>query len=134
MKQILLQEKFPIFSLEVNKDETDLKDAQAAINYFKELVDDHPVTRFIGEFDHYSHTRGLEEGEIAEGILDARNIVFCFGTKLPKAEMMAVRPRSIGVVEMPEKFIISFMEAPMEMANKTMTKWVESVVKQSEAA
>lgn len=134
MKQMLLQEKFPIFTLEVGKQETELQDAQEVINYFKGLIDSNPVTRFIGEFDHYSHTRGLEGGEIAEGIQDARNIVFCFGTKLPKPEMLAVRPRSIGVVEMDQYFVISFMEAPMALANDTMEEWVKSVVKNAEVA
>lgn len=129
MKQVLLQEKFPIFKLEVGKAETEFKSAQELVNHFKQLVDDHKVTRFIGEFDHYSHTRGLENGEIAEGIIDARNIIFCFGTKLPKAEMLAVRPRSIGIAETTDGFTISFMEAPMALANDTMESWIKGVVK-----
>jgi hypothetical protein len=97
MKQVLLQEKFPIFKLEIDKSETEYQSAQALVDHFKQLIDEHKVTRFIGEFDHYSHTRGLDGGEIADDIIDARNVVFCFGTKLPKAEMLAVRPRSIAM-------------------------------------
>ena len=134
MKQILLQEKFPIFKFEVSIQQTDFKSAQEIINHFRSLIDAHPITRFIGEFDHYSHTLGLEEGEIADGIRDARNIVFCFGTKLPNAEILAVRPRSIGVVEQDDCFVISFMEAPMPLANDTMEKWVRSVITSAEAA
>ncbi len=129
MKQVLLQEKFPIFKLEIDKSETEYKSAQALVDHFKQLVDEHKVTRFIGEFDHYSHTRGLDGGEIADDIIDARNVVFCFGTKLPKAEMLAVRPRSIGIAETETGFMISFMEAPMAIANDTMETWVKGVVK-----
>ncbi len=129
MKQIVLQEKFPVFKLEVNKSETDFKSAQELINYFKHLIDDHEVTRFIGEFDHYSHTKGLAEGHVDESIMDARNIVFCFGTQLPKAEILALRPRSIGIAETVDQFIVSFMEAPMALANDTMEAWVKSIVK-----
>jgi hypothetical protein len=128
MKQMLLQEKFPIFVLELNKSETSFQSAQELVNHFKQLIDDHKVTRFIGEFDHYSHTKGLEGGEIAEEIIDARNVVFCFGTKLPKAEMLAVRPRSIGIAETAEGFVISFMEAPMALANDTMEAWIKGVL------
>lgn len=131
MKQILLQEKFPVFKLEIDKSETDFSSAQALTNYFKLLVDEHPVARFIAEFDHYSHTKGLEGGYIADGIIDARNIIFCFGGKLPAAEMLAMRPRSIGITETQSSFIISFMEAPMALANDTMKDWVKSVVRQS---
>ena len=129
MKQVLLQEKFPIFKLEIDKSETEYQSAQALVDHFKQLVDEHKVTRFIGEFDHYSHTRGLDGGEIADEIIDARNVVFCFGTKLPKAEMLAVRPRSIGIAETETGFMISFMEAPMAIANDTMEAWVKGVVK-----
>lgn len=128
MKQVLLQEKFPIFKLEIDKSETEFKSAQDLVNHFKQLIDEHKVTRFIGEFDHYSHTKGLEGGEIANNIIDARNVVFCFGSKLPKAEMLAVRPRSIGIAETKTGFMISFMEAPMALANDTMEAWVKGVV------
>ena len=126
---MILQEKFPVFTLEINKSETDFRSAQELINYFKRLIDDHEVTRFIGEFDHYSHTKGLEDGVVDESITDARNIVFCFGTQLPKPEILAVRPRSIGIAETVDHFIISFMEAPMAFANDTMKAWVKSIVK-----
>ncbi len=129
MKQVLLQEKFPIFKLEIDKSETEYQSAQALVDHFKQLIDEHKVTRFIGEFDHYSHTRGLDGGEIADDIIDARNVVFCFGTKLPKAEMLAIRPRSIGIAETEAGFMISFMEAPMAIANDTMEAWVKGVVK-----
>jgi len=128
MKQMLIQGKFPIFKLEVEKSETDFNSAQELINHFKQLIDEHKVTRFIAEFDHYSHTRGLEGGEITDDIIDARNIVFCFGTKLPRAEMLAVRPRSIGIAETEDGFIISFMEAPMAIANDTMEAWIKGMV------
>lgn len=131
---MILQEKFPIFQLEVSKAETDFQSAQELVNHFKELIDEHKVTRFVGEFDHYSHTLGLEGGEIAQGIIDARNVVFCFGTKLSRAEMLAVRPRSIGIAESAKGFVISFMEAPMALANDTMEAWVKGVVKQQAAA
>lgn len=133
MKQELLQEKFPIFKLEIDKTETEFQSAQELVDHFKQLIDDHKVTRFIGEFDHYSHTKGLDGGEMAEGIIDARNVVFCFGTKLPKAEMLAIRPRSIGIAETKTGFMISFMEAPMALANDTMEAWVKGVVLQAVA-
>jgi len=127
MKQVLLQEKFPIFKLEIDKSETAFKSSQALVDHFKSLIDAHEVARFIGEFDHYSHTKGLPEGEIADGIIDARNVIFCFGTKLPNADMLAVRPRSIGIAETDTGFMISFMEAPMALANDTMEAWVKGV-------
>ncbi len=127
MKQTLLQEKYPVYILEVSKDETPFNDLNEVTTHFKGLIDAHKVARHIADFDHHAHTAALEDGHIEEGMVGAQNIVFCFGTHLPKAEMLAVRPRSIGVAEYDDRFVISFLEAPMPMANEAMEKWAKSV-------
>lgn len=124
MKQKLLQEKYPVFVLELPKEETDFKSVDAIIAHLKATIEAHPVTVYIATFDHYSHTKSLPNGEINPAILDAKNIVFCFGIALPNAEVLSVRPRSIGVVEFADKFVISFLEAPMPVANTAMEAWV----------
>ena len=74
------------------------------------------------------HDLGLAPlGQIDEEILDAKNIIFCFGITLPNPHVMAVRPRSIGVVEQAESFLITFMEAPMPVANVAMEEWAKAV-------
>jgi len=85
------------------------------------------VVTYIGEFDHYAHTSSLPDGEIAEDIIAARNIIFCFGIKLPEPTVMAVRPRSIGVTEYKDRFVINFLEPPMPMATEAMENWVKSL-------
>jgi hypothetical protein len=40
---------------------------------------------------------------------------------------MATRPKSIGVVELADRFVITFLEAPMPMANSIMESWVMSI-------
>jgi hypothetical protein len=127
MKQSLFQEKYPIFTLEVNKDETAFRSVDGIIAFFKERIDAHDVARFIATFDHYSHTKSLEAGQISADILDAKNIVFCFGIALPNPAVMAVRPRSIGVTELSDRFVINFMEAPMPVANNSMESWAKAV-------
>ena len=124
MKQIMLTEKYPLFVLELPKTETDKKSVDAIIDYLKAKIEAHPVATFIAIFDHYAHTKSLAEGQIAEDIIAAKNIVFCFGKELPKPEVMGVRPRSIGVAEKTESFIISFLEAPNPQANQAMQEWV----------
>ena len=120
---MLLQEKYPVFTLELDKSETSLKSVDEIINYFKDKVEEHKVAKNIAIFDHYSHTKSLEEGSIDETILDAQDIVFCFGIAIPNPQVLAVRPRSIGVAELQDKFVISFMEAPMPVANTAMEAW-----------
>jgi len=121
-------EKYPVFTLEVDKNETSYKDVDAVMDYLKEKIDTHPVAVYIGEFDHYAHTKSLAEGEVSEDIKDAKNIICCFGKKLPKPVVLAVRPRSIGVVDMGDSFVVSFLEAPNPEANSAMEDWVKSIV------
>ena len=127
MKQTRLQERYPVFTLEVEKQETGFSTTDEIIAYLKQCVDGHGVSRFIAVFDHFSHTNGLKNGWIDESILDAKNIVFCFGITLPNPEAMATRPKSIGVVELADRFVVTFLEAPMPMANSTMESWVRSI-------
>ena len=127
MKQALLQERYPLFSLEIEKSETSYKSVKEIIAYLKSRIDEHKVARFIAIFDHYEHPKNLKDGQISEDILDAQNIIFCFGITLPEPQVMAVRPRSIGVVELQKSFFITFMEAPMPIANVAMEEWAKSI-------
>ena len=127
MKQIIVLEKYPVLTLEIGKKETQYKNIDEIFTYLKTQIEAHPIATYIGEFDHYSHTTGLEEGKISEDILDAKNILCCFGKVLLKPEVLAVRPRAIGVAEMSNSFVVSFMEAPNPDANASMKKWVEGI-------
>ena len=133
MKQVTFKEKYPVFTLEILKTETEFSGTNEIISYFQEKIIAHPVAVFISLFDHFSHTKNLEisgkGGEISPEILDAQNIVFCFGKELPSALVLAVRPRSIGVAEFSDKFIISFMETPNPVATTTVESWIKNLVK-----
>ncbi len=127
MKQITVMEKYPVFTIEISKNETTYKNVDEVIAYLKQQIEAHPIAVYIGIFDHYAHTSSLEVGEIAEDIKDAKNLICCFGKALPKPEMMAVRPRSFGIADMGERFVVSFMEAPNPEANGAMEKWVKAI-------
>jgi len=117
-------------SLEISKNDTNYKNIPEILEYFKTKIDADKIAKYIGTFNHYEHTQSLEEnGSIAEGILDAQNVMFCFGKKIPNAQMLAVRPRSIAVVEYGDKFAISFMETPMPPMTEKMQIWVKELSK-----
>jgi len=126
MKQSLLMEKYPTFDLQIGKDETSLTSVDEILAALKVNIDAHPKVAYIGIFDHLSHTKSIE-GEIAPEIVDAKNILFCFGVKLPNPRVLAVRPRSIGVTDMGDHFHISFMEPPMPMATDAMEEWCKAL-------
>jgi len=65
MKKTIIKEKYPVYSLEIQKTETSYKNVSEIIAYFKELITNDPVAVNIGIFDHYEHTENLENGEIS---------------------------------------------------------------------
>ena len=127
MKQTLLYEKYPLFVMELGRDETDCDGVDAICGYFRERIQAHRCGHFIAIFDHYEHTCQLPDGHVGEGIRAAKNVIFCFGLALPSPEVLAVRPRSIGVAETDHGFVISFMEAPMPIANAAMEDWANGL-------
>ncbi len=128
MKQTLLQEKYPIFVAEIDKSETDHKTLDEVVDYLKARIAEKEKVQFIGVFDHFAHTKRIG-GEIAADILGAVDVIFCFGIALPNPQVLAVRPRSIGVADMGDKFVVSFLEAPMKPANEAMEAWVKGLRK-----
>ncbi len=128
MTDMTLMEKYPVVVLEIGKDETTFLNVDEILDYLKSKIDAHPIATYIAIFDHYTHTSKLKEGKLSSDILDAKNIICCFGKELPSPFVMAIRPRSIGVAEMADKFVVSFMEAPNPVAQEAMVSWVKSIV------
>lgn len=126
MKQIMLQEKYPIFVLEIGKQETSCQSVDDIAARLKAEIEADNRVAWIAEFDHYAHTQKIG-GTIAPEIKAAKNLVFCFGLALPNPQVLAVRPRSIGIADCGDKFVIDFMEAPMAPANEAMERWAKTI-------
>jgi hypothetical protein len=126
MKKTVFMDKYPIYSLELQKSEMKLSNTDEVVEYFKEKIQNHPIAKFITVFEHYSHTRELG-GEIMDGLINAKNIIFCFGQAIPNTKMLALRPRSIAVCEFEDKIIIDFLEAPKEEIHQLMQGWVKEL-------
>ena len=124
MKEILFKDKYHLLVKEIMKNEIKFTKVADFIDYFTTKIVAHPVAAYIGTFDHYSHTKGLEVGHVDESILAARHIIFCFGKELESPLVMGMRPRSIGIAELADRFVISLQEAPKELANDAMKSWI----------
>ena len=127
MKKTALLDKYPVYFLEIAKNQTTYKSVDEIIEFLKTKVDAHPIATYISIFDHYSHTISLDDHVINEDIKNAKNLVFCFGKQLPNTKILAVRPRSIGVSETSTEFHIVHMEAPNEQLNLTMQEWIKEL-------
>ncbi len=128
MQQAVKEITLPVYSLKLDMATCRFKTAEEIVAYFEQEISHHKAAHYIATFNHMKHTRELPEGQIAEGITAAYNLVFCFGFTLQDPEQLAMRPRSIGVCQMGEQIVISFIEAPMPVANALMEQWTQSLI------
>jgi hypothetical protein len=127
MTKTIFMEKYPVYSLEIPKNETEYKSVDEIIKYLKVLIDAHQVAQFIAVFDHYEHTKAIEGSVINPEIKAAKNLIFCFGKQLPTTKMMAVRPRSIGVSELEDSFSIDILQVPNDELHALTESWIKSI-------
>ncbi len=129
MKFTQFKEKYPVWSLELDKNEAKYATISEIISHFKERIDAHPIAVYISVFNHYEHTKSIPEHSMVDGLTGLENIIFCFGKEIPTTKVAAIRPRSIAVCEFGDKFVIEFMEAPNEKLNETMQEWAKEIIK-----
>jgi len=127
MQEKILNEAYPIHTMTLKKSDTTMPNIQAILTHFETAIKAHPIATYIGIFNHYKHTSSLKEGHIAPHILDAQEIICCFGKDLSDPELLAVRPRSIGIAERQDDYVISFLKAPNPAANDAMIAWTTSL-------
>jgi hypothetical protein len=93
----------------------------------REKIEAHPIATYIGEFDHYNHVAKQPEGKIADEIKASKHALFCVANAIPNPLIAAARPRAISVAELVDKFVVTYLEAPVEAANQLMADWVDSL-------
>ncbi len=64
MKQVTFMDRYPVFTQEIAKNDTTYKNIDEIIAYLSEKIEADPIAIYIGIFDHYSYTSGLEVNEI----------------------------------------------------------------------
>ena len=127
MKRSVQELTRPVFHREVDKAGTGLRGGDEVVRLLASRIDAHPLARFVAIYDHYGHTRSLDGGYVDPGLRGVRSLVFCFGRTWPGPACMALPPRSTGVCELSDRFVITFAEAPRPVANLAMERWAESI-------
>ncbi len=133
MRQVMMKEKFPVYIQEYEKAGVRFATLDGLCQHVHECIEKDPEARYIGTFDHYTHTRQLTQGVIAPEIKGAKMILFCFGEKLMDPRVLALRPRSIGIAETDSQFVIAFLEPPTPEAVNSMERWVSSMANIADA-
>ena len=127
MHKTIFMDKYPVYTLSLEKSEIKQKNVLEIIEYFRDKIEKHPIAKFIAVFDHHSHTKELK-GSLMDGLKDAQNFIFCFGSAIPNTKILAARPRSIGICEFENSFVVEFLEAPKEELHILMESWAKGLV------
>ncbi len=126
MEKVIVMEKYPIRTKSIYKKDVKYKNLDEIALYLKQRIDEHKSAQFIAVFNNYDHTKSLD-GEINEDIKDARSVIFCFGRSIKMTKVVALRPRSIAICELEDKFTLEFVEAPNPDASDFMEAWCEEL-------
>jgi hypothetical protein len=127
MNKTVIADTYLVNTKEISKSKTTFTSVEAIESYLISEIKKHPVATYIATFDHHKHTASLEGGMIPQNIKAAKNILCCFGMAIPNAVFVGIKPMSIGVVETPDSFVFSFIEAPAPSAQKAMSEWIGAV-------
>lgn len=127
MKKTIFLDEYPVYTLELFKGELNQTNIDELAFYFKDKIKSYPIAKFVAIFDNFQHTKTIN-GEIMDGLIGAQNVIFCFGKAIPNTKILALRPRSIGICEFEDRFIIEFLQAPNQEIQKRMEAWVKDLV------
>lgn len=126
MNKTVIGEKYLVNTQSILKNNAKFSSIKEIETYFKKEIEKHSIATYIETFDHYAHTKSIG-GMIPKDILASINVICCFGMAIPNAEFMAVKPMSIAIVEKPDSFIFSFIEAPAPSVQESMENWVKAI-------
>jgi hypothetical protein len=126
MEKTKFMDKYPVNTITINKSDITLDSIDDIIAVIKANIEVHPIAQYISIFDNYTHTAN-QNGEIMQGMIQAKIVIFCFGSAIPNNKILAVRPRSIGISEFDDKFVFDFMEAPKQELTDVMAKWINNL-------
>ena len=128
MNKTVLAEKYLVNFKTISRGNSKFDSVSQIEEYLKGEIETHQIATYISTFDHYAHTKSIG-GMIPDDILASINVLCCFGMAIPGAEFMAIKPMSIAVVEKPDSFVFSFIDAPAPSVQQAMESWVEGVEK-----
>ena len=127
MEKVIFKDKYPVYTMQILKKEYS-HNINNIVEYFKDQIEKHPSAQLINVFDNYAHTTRLN-GEINPDIKAAQNIIFCFGRSINDTKEVSLRPRSLSVCELEDRYIVEFVDPPKQTARDYIIGWCEGLLK-----
>lgn len=125
MRHIASEGGYPVWIEEIAKADTPWHDADEIAAALQEHIR-RCGAAFIGVFDHYGLNLRLGAA-LPLDMQDAKTILFCPGAQLLDPLLLALSPCVIGVADMGNRFVISFLDAPIVSPTETLSLWVENL-------
>ena len=127
MQQALLRDDDPVCTLELEKSKTRHADMDALLAALKARVDAHPAAAYIATLDHESNPGGRAGQNVAADYVASKLMVFSSEVDMPNPGVLVVRPRTVGVTEFADRFVINFVVAPASVGTDPMEDWVRAL-------
>lgn len=126
MQCIAVDGLYSVWVEEIAKADTPWRDVDEITAALQSCICDLGATAFIGVFDHYGFN--LRAGApLPMCMQDAKTLLFCRGSRLRDPMLLALCPSAIGVADMGNRFVISFLDAPTVFPAETVGQWVEEL-------
>lgn len=126
MQRITVEGLYPVWVEEIAKADTPWRDVDEITAALEACIRRLGSTAFVGIFDHYGlNLRACEP--LPTNMQDAKTLLFCRGAWLRDPRFLALSPSAIGVADMGNRFVISFLDAPMVSPLEHMFQWIEDL-------
>jgi hypothetical protein len=126
MRCIAVDGLYSVWVEEIAKVDTPCRDVDEITVALQACICHLGATALIGVFDHYGFN--LRAGApLPMCMQDAKTILFCRGSLLLDPMLLALCPSAIGVADMGNRFVISFLDAPAVFPAETVGQWVEDL-------
>jgi len=126
MQRITVEGRYPVWVEEIAKADTPWHDVDEIAVVLQSSIQRHAGSAFIGVFDHYG--LNIRMGEtLPFAMQDAKAILFCPGARLLNPMHLALCPCAIGVADMGNRFVISFLDTPVVSSTETLALWINNL-------
>jgi hypothetical protein len=117
---------YPVWIEEIAKADTFYRNVDEIVAALQARVARHAQASWIGVCDHYGLNLRLGE-RLPAAMQDARIALLCDAPALSGTAFLALQPCAIGVADMGNRFVFSFMERPDAAGNGFLRQWLDGM-------
>lgn len=126
MRRIDGEDGYPLWVEEIAKADTPWRDVDDIVAVLRQDIQGQGGAASIGVFDLYGLNLRLGEA-LPVAMQDAKVFLFCPGAKLLNPVLVALCPSVVGVADMGNRFVISFLDASRVSSTEPLAQWLDNL-------